>query len=111
MTDETRPGFSSRCPRGDSHGREKGKRYVFSYLSDHEGKAVSLAMPVSKREYIFDGFPPFFDGLLPEGTQLDGLLRERKIDRNDSFSQLVAVGADMPGAVTVEAMDDLPDHV
>lgn len=103
--------FLHGAPAGILTEEEKGKRYVFSYLPDHEGEAVSLALPVSKREYIFDGFPPFFDGLLPEGTQLDGLLRERKIDRNDSFSQLVAVGADMPGAVTVEAMDDLPDHV
>jgi serine/threonine-protein kinase HipA len=33
---------------------------------------------------------------------LDGMLRQLKIDRNDLFSQLVAVGKDMVGAVTVE---------
>ena len=32
---------------------------------------------------------------------LDGLLRQRKIDRDDLFGQLVAVGEDVVGAVTV----------
>jgi serine/threonine-protein kinase HipA len=58
-------------------------------------------MPVEKKEFIFDQFPPFFDGLLPEGILLDGLLKQRKIDRYDYFSQLIAVGNDLVGAVTV----------
>jgi serine/threonine-protein kinase HipA len=33
---------------------------------------------------------------------LDGLLRQQKIDKDDLFSQLVAVGKDLVGAVTVE---------
>jgi serine/threonine-protein kinase HipA len=51
--------------------------------------------------FTFAGFPPFFEGLLPEGEMLEGLLRQRKIDRSDLFSQLVAVGGDTVGAVTV----------
>ena len=35
---------------------------------------------------------------------LDGLLRQRKIDKDDYFSQLLAVGKDLVGAVTVEEM-------
>ncbi len=42
-------------------------------------------------------FPPFFDGLLPEGYQLEGLLKFGKFDRNDLFSQLMAIGEDMVG--------------
>ncbi len=53
-------------------------------------------------EYTYASFPPFFDGLLPEGNQLDGLLKIRKIDKDDYFSQLMAVGGDLVGAVTVE---------
>ncbi len=34
------------------------------------------------------GSPPFFDGLLPEGAQLEGLLRLRKIDR-EKYHELV----------------------
>jgi serine/threonine-protein kinase HipA len=31
-------------------------------------------------------FPPFLEGLLPEGYNLEALLRALKIDRNDHFS-------------------------
>ena len=69
--------FLHGVPAGILTEEDKGKRYVFSYLPDHESEAVSLAMPVSKRDYIFDGLPPYFHGLLPQGTQLDDPLRER----------------------------------
>jgi serine/threonine-protein kinase HipA len=32
---------------------------------------------------------------------LVGLLRQRKIDRHDFFSQLIAIGQDTVGAVTI----------
>jgi len=32
-------------------------------------------------------------------------LRKLKVDRNDQFSQIVAVGKDLVGAVTVEVME------
>jgi serine/threonine-protein kinase HipA len=76
-------------------------RYRFRYLESYNGPPVSLTMPVTRREYSFDGFPPFFEGLLPEGDMFEGLLRQRKIDRADAFAQLVAVGGEMVGAVTV----------
>lgn len=81
---------------------EANKVYIFSYLPDYKGNPVSLTMPVLKRVYNFDRFPPFFEGLLPEGTQLAGLLMQRKLDRYDYFGQLMAVGADMVGEITVE---------
>ena len=59
-------------------------------------------MPVEQKEFEFNEFPPFFDGLLPEGIMLESLLKQKKIDKTDYFSQLIAVGADMVGAVTVE---------
>lgn len=80
---------------------EKGKHYRFSYFEDYAGPPVSLTMPVRERSFDFDRFPPFFDGLLPEGVLLEALLKRRKIDRNDYFSQIVAVGEDLVGAVTV----------
>jgi serine/threonine-protein kinase HipA len=77
------------------------KRYQFTYHQAYSGAPVSLTMPITEGGYIYDTFPPFFDGVLPEGGQLEGLLRVRKIDRNDYFSQLLAVGQDLVGAVTV----------
>jgi serine/threonine-protein kinase HipA len=79
-----------------------GKKYRFEYLNGYSGTPVSLTMPLSHQVYEFDSFPPFFDGLLPEGYQLEGLLKFGKIDRNDLFSQLVAVGNDLVGNVTVK---------
>ena len=85
---------------------EKGKEYTFEYIEGYRGYDVSLAMPGTNRIYKFESFPPFFDGLLPEGIQLEGLLKTRKIDRYDYFSQLVAVGNDMVGAVTVKEVEE-----
>jgi serine/threonine-protein kinase HipA len=81
---------------------EFGRRYLFEYLSDYSGPPVSLTMPVSQSVYEFNGFPAFFDGLLPEGHQLEGLLKYAKLDRNDHFAQLVVVGNDLVGHVTVK---------
>lgn len=79
----------------------KGKEYVFEYMGGYNGPEISRTIPVSGRIFKFDRFPSFFDGLLPEGIQLEGLLKTRKIDRDDQFSQLISVGNDMVGAVTV----------
>ena len=79
---------------------EPGRSYRFSYDADYAGPPVSLTMPVARGLFVFDGFPPFSDGLLPEGVQLEALIRQRKLDRGDLFGQLVAVGHDMVGAVT-----------
>lgn len=87
---------------GTLREEERNKIFRFTYHETYDGPPVSLTMPVSAGEFLFDGFPPFFDGLLPEGIQLQGLLRIRKIDEDDLFGQLVAVGADLVGAVTVE---------
>lgn len=86
---------------------EKGKNYELRYDATYEGPSISLRLPVSKKIFTFKEFPPFFDGLLPEGAQLEALLRKRKIDAKDYFQQLLVVGADMVGAVSVgEAEDD-----
>lgn len=93
-------------PAGVLEEIERGQRYRFSYLPDYKGPQVSLTMPLEERVYEFEGFPPFFDGLLPEGILLEALLRQSKIDKRDYFLQLVTVGSDLVGAVTVEPMAD-----
>jgi serine/threonine-protein kinase HipA len=80
----------------------QGKEYVFEYPDDYVGLEVSRTMPTREKVYKFDRFPPFFEGLLPEGIQLEGLLKIRKIDKHDYFSQLIAIGEDMVGVVTVK---------
>ena len=85
---------------------EAATTYRLTYLAGYDGPPISLTLPVRTDAYSFTRFPAFFDGLLPEGPQLEGLLRIRKIDRRDLFSQLVAVGADVVGCVSIEALGD-----
>ena len=95
------------------HGNRAGiltemnaNEYYFEYDENYQGEAVSLTMPVNHRKYGYKSFPPFFEGLLPEGIMLEGLLRIAKIDKTDYFSQLLATGNDLVGAVTVKLMKD-----
>jgi serine/threonine-protein kinase HipA len=76
--------------------------WEFQYLTGYQGAPVSLTMPVRPQPWLFPGFPPPFEGLLPEGPQLEALLRRYKIDRHDAFRQLVTVGRDVVGALTIE---------
>ncbi len=77
--------------------------YRFEYDEAFRGEPVSLTMPTSQRVWEFAHFPAPFEGLLPEGVQLDALLRLRKLDRNDLFGQLLAVGSDVVGSLRIEA--------
>lgn len=87
---------------GDLIEDERGKKYRFRYADEYSGPPVSLTLPAVVKEYEFDIFPPFFEGLLPEGVQLEALLRKAKIDRNDYFSILLITGKDLVGSVTVQ---------
>lgn len=81
---------------------EKGKFYVFTYEEGYEGDPVSLTMPLVNRRFEYDEFPPFFEGLLPEGFQLEALLKKCKLDSDDLFEQLLVVGGDVVGDVTIK---------
>lgn len=83
--------------RGNHH-------YEFQYHEDYKGSPISLSIPLTHTSYHFDTFPPFFDGLLPEGPLLEALIRQHKIDKTDYFSQLLCVGDDLVGAVTVSEL-------
>jgi serine/threonine-protein kinase HipA len=78
------------------------KKYVFSYDLEYNGNPISVTMPIGGKTFVYNKFPSFFDGLLPEGVLLEGLLKQKKIDQKDFFSQLIAVGNDTVGAVTIK---------
>lgn len=86
----------------------EGGGWSFRYEAGYDGPAVSLTLPVRVGAYDFPGFPAFLEGLLPEGPQLEALLRKHKIDRNDAYRQLVTVGEDLVGSLTVYELQ-LPD--
>ena len=76
--------------------------YQFTYDENYLGAPVSLTMPRQQRTYHYERFPPFFEGLLPEGILLEALLRKYKLDKNDYLGQLIKVGENVVGNVTVE---------
>lgn len=92
------------CVHGIDAGiLEKSKsHYRFIYHPDYQGPPVSLTMPLKNPVYEFNQFPSFFEGLLPEGIMLEALLRNHKLDKKDYFGQLVTIGQDVVGAVTIE---------
>lgn len=83
---------------------ELGNQYRFTYADNYQGPPISLTMPLHTKAYEFHRFPAFFEGLLPEGVMLDALLRKFKLDKHDYFGQLIKVGHDVVGAVTIEAI-------
>lgn len=76
--------------------------WSFTYLPNYSGPPVSLAVPVREEPWLFADFPPFLEGLLPEGPQLEAILRKHKIDRSNAFRQLMVVGQDVVGSLAVE---------
>lgn len=93
-------------PAGILEEVEAGVHYHFEYFPGYNDSPVSLTMPVASGHFSYSGFPPFFEGLLPEGVMLEGMLQRLKIDRRDYFSQLLATGADLVGAVTCQSLGD-----
>lgn len=81
--------------------RDGKYRYEFEYIQGYEGPPISVAMPTSQDVWPFDQTPPVFDGLLPEGYNLDVLLRRGKLDADDIMGQLEAIGSDTVGAITL----------
>ena len=79
-----------------------GGRWRFAYADGYSGEPVSLTMPASQTVHEFDRFPPAFEGLLPEGIQLEAMLRRYKLDRSDLFGQLIVAGQDLVGSLTVK---------
>ena len=85
---------------------EKDGGWAIEYFEDYAGTAISLTLPVRKEPYIFKEFPAVLDGLLPEGEQLEALLKKQKIDRNDCFTQLITLGQDLVGSLSVSLAKD-----
>ncbi|OGV25968.1 MAG: toxin HipA [Legionellales bacterium RIFCSPHIGHO2_12_FULL_37_14] len=78
--------------------------YQFTYHNKYKGPQVSLTMPVTQQSYTFEKFPAFFEGLLPEGTLLEALVAQHNLDKEDFFGQLLKVGNNVVGAVSIEEL-------
>jgi serine/threonine-protein kinase HipA len=63
------------------------------------GALITAARPVMRR------LPPFFSNLLPEGRLRSYLAERAGVNPENEFFVLAALGADLPGALTVEPLD------
>lgn len=75
--------------------------YDADYLEQPDATPASLTMPPRPEPYESKTFPPFFDGLLPEGWLLDIAVRHWKLDPRDRMGLLLSVCEDCIGAVHV----------
>lgn len=87
------------------HLTREGKGYAFEYLFGYKGPPVFLGWDQKQSRREWTEFPPAFEGLLPEGVLLDQLLAKHKLDKSDKWGQLIAVGLDLTGFVSV-----IPEH-
>ena len=92
---------------GDSHIFAFEQDYIddpnrptlsLSYKS-RTGGLVTTVRPVSRR------LPPFFSNLLPEGHLREYLAQKAGVKRDREFYLMAVLGADLPGAVTVQPME------
>ena len=79
----------------------EGEYHRFDYLPEYEGPPVFLGWSLGQQSRQWEHFPPAFDSLLPEGVLLDQLLLKHKLDKADKWGQLIAVGRDLTGFVSV----------
>lgn len=85
------------------------RRYIFRYDEDYlfnsKLRAISLAFPKRKEEYVSDELFPFFFNMLSEGSNKALQCRTLKIDENDSFGLLLATAKyDTIGAITIQEL-------
>lgn len=81
-----------------------------SYRDDYTGPPLSFTLPVENKIRGFPTFPPVFEGLLPEGLQLEAILKQQKIDRHDYFALLMVVGGDLVGSLTFQLLHNNPEN-
>lgn len=72
-----------------------------AYLDGYEGPPLSVTMPPGSGPWSWDAFPPFFEGLLPEGVNRESALRDHSLEKGDLFGLLIATGEDTAGAIRV----------
>jgi len=87
---------------------EEGYHYVYetTYLMKENSEAISLTLPLTAETYFSKVLFPFFDGLIPEGWQLEIVKKNWKLDERDRMGILLVACRDCIGAVSVESKNE-----
>lgn len=101
--------------------RISGDRSLFSFDQDYiddtnrptlslsfKGQSGGLVIPTRA---VVALLPPFFSNLLPEGHLREYLAARAGVNAKREFFLLDALGADLPGAVTVEAINQYGETI
>lgn len=80
--------------------------FVFTYherwIQDGSKSSISLTLPKWKVEFQSSTLFPFFFNMIPEGTNKELVCRKKRIEKDDYFGLLLALGSgDTIGAVKV----------
>lgn len=76
--------------------------YLESWIENESKPSISLTLPKEKRSFRSDYLFPFFQNMLPEGSNKQTVCFNLRIDENDHFGILLAIASsDTIGAVRV----------
>lgn len=84
--------------------------YETTYLMKKNAEAISLTLPLTAEKYFSKVLFSFFDGLIPEGWQLEIVKRNWKLDERDRMGILLVACRDCIGAVSVEPIENEADE-
>lgn len=100
--------------------RLAGDRHLFAfdeaYVNDENRPTLSLSFKSSSGGLVTSvrpynvRLPPFFSNLLPEGHLREYLAARAGVKPSREFFLLATLGADLPGAITVTAVEDVHDR-
>lgn len=77
-------------------------RYDDAYLLDPRRRAIAIAFPKRRKEYVSDNLFPVFFNMLSEGANKAAQCRMLKIDEEDYFGLLLATARyDTIGTITI----------
>lgn len=75
--------------------------YDGGWIENTSAPPISFSLPKQPQSFSPRLCVPFFEGLLPEGTQRDGAAAALGVSSSNTFQLLVGLGAEVAGALTL----------
>ena len=91
----------------DRHGAMRFA-YDSDWVADPARPPVSFSLPKRPESFSARLCAPFFEGLLPEGSQRDAVAVALGVSSANTFRLLVALGEEVAGALTLCAEGEVP---
>jgi serine/threonine-protein kinase HipA len=91
----------------DRHG-EMGFSYAPDWLADPAKRALSFSLPKREEPFSRRECRPFFEGLLPEGSQRIAVAGALGVSQGNEFKLLNELGGEVAGALTLWPEGEAP---